>query len=221
MELAETFEAVRPSVIAFIKQGCSYGAERAASVPSNNRARAFFVHQNGIAVTNRHVIDALQAIHDGYPRHPRTRASPGRCSRLHWDHCGRGTTSDGHAKRRCGRWNAWRALVRVALGSVNGYRDLGFVQVEVRDVPVLPLVTESNSWRAGLHIATAGFPEGERTVTFHERITQVTPGSEARIISQRISFRGVRPTDSLSMCSSREVPVVRRYFWRRRQALLA
>ncbi|HEY6349551.1 MAG TPA: trypsin-like peptidase domain-containing protein [Candidatus Angelobacter sp.] len=71
--------------------------------------------------------------------------------------------------------------------------DFGFVQLRVRDVPVLPLADQANILRAGTEIATAGFPLGTSGLTFYEKVCQLTPFLRRGIISSVLPFPCPQP----------------------------
>src|SRR5258708_5492072 len=61
--------------------------------------------------------------------------------------------------------------------------DLAFVQLKVRDLPTLSLVTEPNTIRAGIPVATAGFPMGTDPLLVYGSINQLVPFLRKGIIS--------------------------------------
>lgn len=71
MGLPETFEAVRPSIVAFISR-----VALAKPVFPNIFGTGFCVDRSGIIATNRHVIEAIEEVDRKSPRNPKTGASP-------------------------------------------------------------------------------------------------------------------------------------------------
>jgi S1-C subfamily serine protease len=192
MGLPETFEAVRPSIIAFVSRVIFANAGEQPLFPEII-GTGFFVHESGIAATNRHVIDQLEKLNSRFPQHPTTGASA----------TGAFVFTDiksSETDQVLGVLNVdvlgWKALEEFSSSAPwfgQAVPDLGFVQLKVRDVPVLPLAAEANTLRVGISIATAGFPEGTRTVTFHKKITQLTPVLRHGIISSVFPFGGPNP----------------------------
>jgi hypothetical protein len=68
--------------------------------------------------------------------------------------------------------------------------DLGFVQLEVRDLPAVTLAMEANYLRTGMAVATAGFPMGTIAILLHNKITQLMPLLRRGIISSVFSISG-------------------------------
>ena len=66
MALPETFEAIRPSVVAFISRiGFAVSGEEPPIFP-HIIGTGFFVHEKGIVATNRHVIEAIEKVNEAY-----------------------------------------------------------------------------------------------------------------------------------------------------------
>jgi hypothetical protein len=89
-----------------------------------------------------------------------------------------------------------RGYKQVAGMSVPGTRnygeavpDFGFVLLNIRDVPKVRLATEPFSVRAGLDIATAGFPLGDEPLPFYGAVNQLTPFLRQGIISSVLPFQ--------------------------------
>jgi S1-C subfamily serine protease len=192
MGLPETFEAVRPSIIAFISRLTVIPPGGTPPLFPGIFGTGFLVTKSGIAVTNRHVIEEIERESQN-PRHPETGAGP--VGALIFTE-----VTNTESEHRLGMLNVdvlgWNALGTFSANSPwygEDVPDLGFVQLSVRDVPTLTLATEPNVLRTGMAVATAGFPLGDRTVTFHRRITQMTPVLRHGIVSSVFPFKGAHP----------------------------
>jgi hypothetical protein len=195
MGLPEIFESIRPSIVAFISR-VTLSNEPQATQPifPSIIGTGFFVDSSGVAATNRHVIDALEE-QGRLPRHPRNNAGP--VGALVFTEV---KSEDGHQGLAIGMLNVdlliWNALEHFDAGPRRygeSVPDLGFVELNVREVPKLRLATGANTVRVGTSIATAGFPEGSDTVTFHGKITQLTPVLRHGIISSVFPFAAPKP----------------------------
>src|SRR4051794_1599802 len=91
MDLPETFKAVVPSVVAFIRL-LILSQDDTPPVAPGIFATGFVVDPDGIVVTNRHVVEVFDAL----PRHPTT-GKPGFAAML-YQHGGRKEGKD------YGRW---------------------------------------------------------------------------------------------------------------------
>jgi len=176
--LADTFDIVRPSIIAF-------ASRHVPTVPGQKPlfpeiiGTGFIVDSRGIAVTNRHVAEALQKL----PPHPTTGASSAMA-----------IISPGAERTAAGvmfpvLFAEIKAFSHIASFSANGpyygeaVPDLAFVQLKVQNLPALSLVTEPNAIRAGVSVATAGFPMGTDPLVVYGSISQLTPFLRRGIIS--------------------------------------
>jgi len=192
MGLPETFEAVRPSIVVFISRVSIIAPGGTPPFFPTIFGTGFLVDRCGIAVTNRHVIDEMAKLNQN-PQNPETGDGPiGALVFTEITHT--------RSEHKLGMLNVdvlgWNALETFSVSSPwfgEDLPDLGFVQLNVREVPSLPLAMEPGIVRTGMAIATAGFPLGVRTVTFHSRITQMTPVLRHGIVSSVFPFRGAHP----------------------------
>jgi len=166
----------------------------------------FFADASGLAVTNRHVIDALSKV----PAHPNTGVAaeaaivffPG---------------DDGLS---------WQMLVleivlTASLGEFTStdkwygqtVPDIGFVQLAVRDVPVLKLATENFYLKIGMDVATIGYPMGNLPLTALGKLNQVSPFIRHGIVSSLFPFPSPYPhgftMDIMQQGGSSGSPVLR------------
>ena len=61
--------------------------------------------------------------------------------------------------------------------------DIAFLQIDVREVPYLILNREPNVIQIGREVGVAGYPLGERPLTIHGKISQLTATVRRGIIS--------------------------------------
>jgi S1-C subfamily serine protease len=181
--LADVFEKIRPTIVGF-------GSRVAATAPGERPnfpeiiGTGFVVDARGIVVTNAHVIEALTKLR-GHPTRPEGPAFALLTTEVeHKD----GQHHLGTLFASIVGYNLIQSFVPE--GPFYGERlpDFGFVQLRVRDLHVLPLADEANLLRAGVEIATAGFPLGTTALTPFEGISQLTPFLRHGIISSVLPF---------------------------------
>jgi hypothetical protein len=183
--LSDLFDDASPCVLGFISKLSRLPAGTPPLYPQIF-GTGFFVDAGGIALTNRHVIDAF----DHLPRHPKTGQSalgallclggPDRQSRqmLIVD-----------VRKSCvlGEFTStdkWHGL---------NVPDLGFVQLGVREVKVLTLASEDFYLRIGMDIATIGYPMGTDSLTALGKVNQITPFLRRGIVSSIFPFPIANP----------------------------
>jgi len=186
--LSDTFDIVRPSVVAF--------ASRLVQTPVGGKplfpaiiGTGFVVDSDGIVVTNRHVIEALEKL----PPHPISGVRS--AIALVWSE-----------PEAVGEGVALPILMVEIKGysSITSFRtngpfygedlpDLGFVQLKVRGIPALPLAAEPNTLRQGLEVATAGFPLGTDPLVAYGKVSQLTPLLRRGIVSSVLPFPAPQP----------------------------
>jgi S1-C subfamily serine protease len=174
MDLTKLFSDSSPSVLGFVNR-LSVGSSIPPHFPEIF-GTGFLVDSSGLAATNRHVIEVFSQLRAD----PRTGQSalaavlffPG---------------DNGAA------WQmllvdvlAWNALAEFS-SSDKWYGktipDIGFVQLGVRDVPVLRLGTEDFYVRVGMEIATIGYPMGTLPMTALGKLNQASPFIRRGIVS--------------------------------------
>lgn len=206
--LADTFDILRPSIIALASRHVPTLARQQPIFPEII-GTGFIVDTRGIAVTNMHVVEALQKL----PPHPETGAT----SAIAIISPGPETTEEGIAFPVL--FAEVKAYSLISSFSSNGryygeaVPDLAFVQLKVRDVPAVSLVTEPNAIRAGVPVATAGFPMGTDPLVVYGSINQLTPFLRQGIISSVYPYPCPNPhgftTDIVSQGGSSGSPVFR------------
>ena len=170
MELFETFEKVRPSIIAFASK---FAVTTDGSEPLFPPliGTGFVVDHRGIAMTNRHVAEALKQL----PNDPET-GEPGAFAivftEISEENGGRGM---GAAMVEINRYDILTEFTSNEDYYGERVPDLAFVQLNVKDLPALPLATDEWSVKVGMSIATAGFPLGSDPLVVYGAINQATP----------------------------------------------
>jgi hypothetical protein len=136
----------------------------------------FFIDSSGLAVTNRHMIDAFNQL----PHHPTTGESALAAISFFPEKDGFG----------------WQMLSFDVLASFpltefssshkwygETVPDIGFVQLDVREVPALSLGAKKFYLRAGMGIGTIGYPMGTLPLTALGKLNQASPFIRHGIVS--------------------------------------
>jgi hypothetical protein len=188
MNLTEVYESVVPSTIAFISKFVP-GKPGDKPLMPIIIGTGFFIDRMGIAVTNRHVAEALQEI----PPHPEN-GEPGYGAIL----LDMGKENDGKP------YMHWLVPPIVSFGILNSFAadsgwygedrpDMAFIQFGVRDTPSLKLAIGDFYVRPGTLIATAGFPMGEIPLTIMGKVNQIAPFLRRGIVSSVYPFSIPKP----------------------------
>jgi hypothetical protein len=150
----------------------------------------FFGDERGIVVTNNHVIEALKQL----PRLPNGKSSAFALVFPNVE----------ETPERIRMWTlqvAIRKYTRITRvdrppGYVNYGQevpDIGFVWLNLRDVPTLHIADKPDLLQTGLEIATAGFPLGDAPLHTYGNINQLTPFLRRGIVSSVLPFECPRP----------------------------
>lgn len=183
MDLIQTFEKVRPSIVAFgSKLVLSKDGKEPLAPPLIGTG--FIVDSRGIVVTNRHVAQALREL----PRVPDTNA-PGAFALVFSE-----------VAIEESRYSMDLVLVEILRYDIltefstdseyygEAVPDLAFLQLKVRDVPALTLASEPWTLKIGMSVATAGFPLGSDPLVVYGGANQCTPFLRHGIISSLLPF---------------------------------
>lgn len=183
LTLADTFDLVRPAVVAF--------ASKLVQTPVGGKplfpqiiGTGFVVDTDGIVVTNDHVIEALEKL----PPHPVTGASSAMaiiCANTE-------RVEEGHALPMF--FSEIKAYSRISSFKSHGpyygedVPDIGFVQLKVRGLLALELADWPYAQRQGTEVATAGFPLGTDLLVPYGKVSQLTPLLRRGIVSSLLPF---------------------------------
>lgn len=173
MDLVTIFSKASPSVLGFISK-LVVGSQK-PYFPTII-GTGFIVESDGLAVTNRHVVDLFGQI----PRHPKTGESA-LAAVLFFP------ADDGLG------WQmllvdviAWNALSEFS-PSTEWYGetvpDIGYVQLGVREIPALKLASEEGYLKIGMDVATIGYPMGDLPLTALGKLNQASPFLRRGIVS--------------------------------------
>jgi S1-C subfamily serine protease len=182
MDLQDTFTAVHPSIVA-IGSRVALGAPGMPPAFPEILGTGFIVDSRGIVATNKHVAELIPNL----PHDPDT-GSPAGFALVY---------SEKHSKEKGTVILNFVEIKYIAFIDTftppDDYcgmpmPDLAFLQLDVKDVPSLPLINAPNSLRIGMSVATAGFPMGERPLTDYGYISQVTPFLRRGIVSSVFPF---------------------------------
>jgi trypsin-like peptidase len=178
MTLVETYQAVAPSVVAFVSRFVQTKPGEAPIVPPIF-GTGFLVDQDGIVVTNRHVADCFEKL----PTHPKT-----------------GDSGYAALMFQYGASDDLGPYLRLMIAEIAGHTTLGqfasdsqwfgeeipdiaFVQLKLMETPFLKLANHDFYVRPGTPIATVGFPMGDVPLVTLNKPNQLTPFIRRGIVS--------------------------------------
>ena len=179
MTLTDTYKAIAPAVVGFVSR-IVRGQRGVAPVAPPIVGTGFLVREDGIVVTNRHVVEILDAI----PRNPETGERG--CAAMIADPTQRDT--DGELSFRMMLVEILDYYVFSGAATSAGWfgeqsPDIGFVQLQVRGLPFLKFASRDYYIQPGTQIATAGFPLGSLPLTAMGKWSQFIPFVRIGIVS--------------------------------------
>jgi hypothetical protein len=185
MALEESFEAISPCIIGFISKLVPTRVGQRPIFPAII-GTGFLVDESGIAVTNRHVIEAFDRI----PRHPQTGEFP--IAAFMFLRGDEGKSMQFLVLEVKGWWGL-QSFKSTGdwFGSV--VPDIGFVRLGIRDVPFLTIANADYSVRVGMKISTVGYPMGTLPLTVMGKLNQMTPFLRQGIVSSVFPFPTAKP----------------------------
>lgn len=175
MDFMQLFREYSSSVVAIIAEFAQAADESELPQFPMILGTGFFVDSCGLVATNGHVIKQFET----FPKNPSTGRFPVSAVCFF------------AAENR-----AWQILVVDALlwSGVSEFTskekwfgrdlpDFGFIQVNVRDVPIIKFATEPFYVQAGMEVATIGYPLGTTPMTTYQKVNQLSPIIRRGIVS--------------------------------------
>lgn len=184
MNLTELYSATVPAVLGFISKTAISGAH--PPLFPEIFGTGFLVDPSGIAVTNRHVIEAFRSV----PQHPERKENPVAAVLFYFDDALEGCAmlvADIHSCHVLGDFSSsgtWYG---------NNAPDLGFVQLCLSDCPALQLAKDAGYLQVGMDIATIGYPMGTLPLVALGRLNQISPFIRRGIVSSVFPFPVSQP----------------------------
>ncbi|HKP02787.1 MAG TPA: serine protease [Chthoniobacterales bacterium] len=180
--LPETFSRVRKSIVAFATAWATIAEGENPPLLPKIIGTGFIVDERGIVITNRHVVEALDKL-------PRMKDCLTRFAMVFTEITSVGTQQTMAA----GIVPLKRRFVATTVETPHTYygelaADLAIIQLAVRDVPALHVANDEWRIRAGMPIATAGFPLGTDPLAIFGNVNQVTPTLRHGIVSGVFPF---------------------------------
>ena len=185
MDLTELFEGAGPSVLAFISKWVQTGLGGQPLFPPIF-GTGFFVSKDGIAITNRHVVEIFNRVQ----KHPQT-GDLGIAALMFLS-----GAEDGSWQMLALEIKDWHVLGTFSSSDRwfgNQVPDVGFVQVAVREVPFLTLATEDYYLKIGMEVGTIGYPMGTLPLTALGKLNQVSPFVRHGVVSSVFPFPTANP----------------------------
>jgi len=168
MTLAETFDLVRPCLVAFIAKA-AYGLSGAGPQIPPILGTGFFVGPTGLVATNRHVVESFTHV----PRD--IQSGEAAVAALIFP----GLDANGNPSEiivaDVDNW--WRlcSFSETNIWYAETVPELALVQLKVSETPSLFVDYQPGMLRTGLAVATAGFLSGDLGVRIHGEMKHVEP----------------------------------------------
>ena len=180
-DFSDLVTAVRPSIVAFVNGFVPEGEAH----PAFPRiiGTGFFVDKRGIALTCGHVINKLKTL-------PRRGQMAMVFSEIELTDGGRQIMVMARPIRAYSDLHEFEAN-----GPFYGEKipDFGFVQIEIRDVPLLQIAADCEAIRIGNDVAFLGFSSVSEALCSYGTVVQVTPFLRRAIISSVYPFPSPNP----------------------------
>lgn len=186
MPLTDLYESVGSCIVGFFSRIVKVPSDQAPPRFPEIIGTGFMVTSDGVAATNRHVIQALMDL----PLIPDTNERSGAALIFMVSADGTGGQFVNLTIRRVAALNEFDS------GSDwygQDLPDVGFVQFEITGMPYLELATEDFTIRPGMEIATMGYPLGTTPLILQSRVNQMGPFIRRGIVSSVYPFSNAQP----------------------------
>ena len=192
MSLAQCFSAVRPAVVAFMPKAIPQPPSGAGPPELFPIIGTGFVLDDGLVVTNAHVIDALLKL----PRPPDWPEDKWMFNALLFHHIDKehypNAPTEGYAQIPLEVLGIFRTgeIQLQGPGFYYGPRqpDFNIVHVKAKGLPKVELLADTSVLREGVEVATVGFPMGTRALTAPGWLHQLSPFLQRGVISAVLPF---------------------------------
>lgn len=185
MPLTDLYESAGPCIVGFMSRMVQAPIGQPPPFP-DIIGTGFLVTADGVAATNRHVVEALWKL----PTLPGTgeRVGGAFIFMVSDDKLGGQVLNlkirDVAALQRFSSENDWYG---------QDVPDVGLVQLEITGMPFLELATEDFSLRPGMEIATMGYPLGTQPLISQGKVNQLGPFIRRGIVSSVYPFSSPQP----------------------------
>jgi len=185
LSLETSFEEISPCIVGFIfKLTRTHVGERPIFPPIIGTG--FLADESGIAVTNRHVVEVF----DRLPRHPQTGEFPIAAFMFLRGDEGK---SMQFLVLEIKHWSGLQSFTSTGDWYGSKVPDIGFVRLDIREVPFLTMADADYSVRVGMKISTIGYPMGSLPLTVMGKLNQLTPFLRQGIVSSVFPFPTAKP----------------------------
>ncbi len=192
MSLSQCFSVVRPSVVAFMPMAIPKPAGGGGPPELFPIVGTGFVLDDGLVVTNAHVIDALLKL----PRPPDLPKEKFAFSAILFHHIDKehypNAPSEGYAQVPLEVLGIFRTgeIQLQGPGFYYGPRqpDFNIVLVKAKGLPKVELLGDTSVLREGVEVATVGYPMGTRALTAPGWLHQLSPFLQRGVISAVLPF---------------------------------
>lgn len=185
MPLTDLYESASPCIVGFMSRMVQAPIGQPPPFP-DIIGTGFLVTADGVAATNRHVVEALWNL----PTIPGTGEPAGGAFIfiVSEDKLGGQVLNlkirDTTALQEFSSGNDWYG---------QDVPDVGFVQLEITGMPFLELATEDFSLKPGMEIATMGYPLGTEALVSQGKLNQLGPFIRRGIVSSVYPFSSPQP----------------------------
>jgi hypothetical protein len=179
MTLVETYKAVAPAVVAFASR-YARGQRGTTPLAPQILGTGFFVHEDGIVATNRHIAEMFA----GIPNNPQT----GKLGVVALVADYQYPRPEDQSSFRMMAVEILKYLPFLGSATADAWYgeknpDIAFVQLKLKGVPFLKLASHDFYIQPGTQIATAGFPLGSLSLTVTGKWNQFIPFVRSGIVS--------------------------------------